>query len=131
MVLTGHAGTSTSSGSYPFATPYQLLPGFVMAAAEMLPITPASAVEYISPAALTDGDDWSLEGFVSVKYTSHATPAAVPLPAAVSTSLPVPWLHTPDAPSKPPVLVTASAALSPVLDPVSPVTVTVDPASMS
>jgi hypothetical protein len=80
---------------------------------------------------LTAGDDCAVAGFVNLNVTTQAVPDVVPPDAAVSTSCPELWFHTPVVPKRLDVDVTAKASESGVCEPVSPVIVTVDPAGRS
>ena len=104
------------------ATPYSGAPGFVIASPAIVPTPFASVAD-----TLTAGDDCAVAGFVKLNLTSQAVPDVVPPDAAVSTSCPELWIHTPVVPRRLDVDVTAKLAESGVCEPVSPVIVTVDP----
>ena len=104
------------------ATPYSSAPGFVIASPAIVPTLFASVAD-----TLTAGDDCAVAGFVKLNLTSQAVPDVVPPDAAVSTSCPELWFHTPVVPRRLDVDVTAKLAESGVCEPVSPVIVTVDP----
>ena len=104
------------------ATPYSSAPGFVIASPAIVPTLFASVAD-----TLTAGDDCAVAGFVKLNLTSQAVPDVVPPDAAVSTSCPELWIHTPVVPRRLDVDVTAKLAESGVCEPVSPVIVTVDP----
>jgi hypothetical protein len=121
-----NVGTSTVSGSAPFATPYSAVPGFVIAEDAIEPtllLLPSS----IAAITLTDGDVCAAAVFVSSNVTTHAVHFAVPPDAAVNTSCPEDCVHIPLVPNRSDVEDTDKLALSAVCDPVSPVIVTVDP----
>ena len=121
-----NVGTSTVSGSAPFATPYSAVPGFVIAEDAIEPtllLLPSS----IAAITLTDGDVCAAAVFVSSNVTTHAVHFAVPPDAAVNTSCPEDCVHIPLVPNRSDVEDTAKLALSAVCDPVSPMIVTVDP----
>ena len=117
-------GTTTVSGSAPFATPYSAVPGFAIAADAIEPTLPPPS---IAADTLTAGDDCAVAVFVKVNVTTHAVPDAVPPDAAVNTSCPGDCVHAPLVPNLSDVEDTVKLALSAVCDPVSPVMVTVDP----
>jgi hypothetical protein len=98
--------------------------GFVIAATAIEPTLFASVAD-----TLTAGDDCAVAGFVKLNVTTQAVPDVVPPNAAVSTSPPVLWFHTPIVPRRLDVDVTAKLAESGVCEPVSPVIVTVDPSA--
>ena len=104
------------------ATPYSSAPGFVIASPAIVPVLFASVAD-----TLTAGDDCAVAGFVKLNVTTQAVPDVVPPDAAVSTSSPVLWFHTPVVPRRLDVDVTAKTCESSVCEPVSPVIVTVDP----
>ena len=119
-------GTTTLSGSVPFATPYSAAPSFVIAADAIEP-TLLPPPSLISADTLTAGATCAESGFVKANVTSHAENPD----AAVNTSCPDACVHVPLVPSRPDVEDTLKLALSSVCDPVSPVMVTVDPAARS
>ena len=96
--------------------------GFLIAATAIEPTLLASVAD-----TLTAGDDCAVAGFVKLNVTTQAAPDVVPPDAAVSTSCPELWIHTPVVPKRLDVDVTAKLAESGVCEPVSPVIVTVDP----
>mmetsp|Transcript_56032 Transcript_56032/g.131973 ORF Transcript_56032/g.131973 Transcript_56032/m.131973 type:complete len:234 (-) Transcript_56032:144-845(-) len=127
MAFVSNVGNTVSKGSDPFATPSTVDTASVMAA-------PAIVASFV-PASTTPLTDrvvdaaWSPALFVSVNCTSYDVACAVPV--LVSTSVPVLCVQTPAVPSSPDVVDTVSAPVSAVCDPVSPVTVTVDPDARS
>jgi hypothetical protein len=114
------------SGSSPFAVPYSVVPGFVIAADAIEP-TLLLLPSLIAADTLTAGDDCATLGLYKTKVTTHAVPDAVPPDAAVNTSCPVDCVHAPLVPNRLDVEDTVKLALSAVCDPASPVMVTVDP----
>ncbi len=106
----------------PFPTPYTIIPGFVIAATAIEPTLFASVAD-----TLTAGDDCAVAGFVKMKVTTQAVPDAVPLDAAVSTSVPELCVQAPVAPRRLDVDMTGKDGESAVCEPVSPVIVTVEP----
>jgi hypothetical protein len=124
MTLNVGNAVTTKSGSYPLATPANVVPGFVIAAPEIEPTLLASVAD-----TLTAGDDWAVAGFVKVNVTTQAVPEVVPAPPAVSTSCPAVRVHAPVAPRRLDVDVTAKDPESAVCEPVSPVMVTVEEAA--
>jgi hypothetical protein len=118
-------GTTTRRGCVHSATPYSSVAGFVMAAWAIEPTLFASAA-----ATLIAGDDCAVDGFVKLNVTVYAVPDTVPPDAAVSTSVPELFVHTPAVPRRFDVDVTAKLP-SAVCEPVSPVIVTVESAGMS
>jgi hypothetical protein len=125
-VVTEMAWLTTVSGSAPFATPYSVVPDFVIAA-DAIELTMVPLPSLITADTLTAGDDCTTLGLYNTNDTTHAVPDAVPPDAAVNTSSPGDCVHAPLVPNWLDVEDTVKLALVTVCDPVSPVMVTVDP----
>jgi hypothetical protein len=98
----------------------------VIAAAAIEPTLLASAAD-----TLTTGDGCAVAGFVKLNVTTQAVPDVVPPDAAVSTSVPEFFVHTPVVPRRLDDDVTDKICESSVCEPVSPVIVTVEPVARS
>ena len=86
----------------PFVTPIKFELGFIMAATAIKPKLLASVAD-----TLTAGDGCAVAGFVKLNVTTQAVPDVVPPDATVSTSCPELCVHSPAAPRRLDVEVTA------------------------
>ena len=127
IALVANKGSTTASGSVPLGTPYRPDPVLVISAMAIVPTFSAIWAD-----TLTAGDAWSEAGLVKTNVTSTAPSLTLgPPDAAVITSLPGVCVKLAVLPSFPDVVVTASDDVSPVIDPVRPVIVIVDPSVRS
>jgi hypothetical protein len=120
-------GTTTVSGSAPFATPYSSVPGFVIAADAMVAVPDA--------AMFIVGDAVALAGFVIWNLNVYGVDATTLSPlCTVSVKVPelhapVPWVVPSEKIVSPPFPASISVTGLDATPPMSPDTVTVEPSA--
>eukprot|EP00961_Rhodomonas_salina_P094351 1269517-Rhodomonas_salina.1 len=124
-----NCGSMILNGCEPFTTPNRSADTFVIALPSTLAsVAPASIVAL----ALTDGESCAAPGFVTLNCMTYVVPAVSPALDTTTDRLPGPAVQFPLVSNPPdPPGVTPSAESSGVPDPVSPDTVTIDPAAKS